>query len=366
MKAAKSHIIPLVLAALLATSSFCLAEVATIREGTAAGPQANAQSGIQSTVDAFRSDLGGANNGNAVGSEDSGRREVSWDGADNDAAPARLPSDFYNAIAPRGIKFRCIDVSDPENESDARGQFQVSADSTPAVLGTSAEFGNINATYPTAFSAFSSPRLFTCLNSYVIELDFFVPGTNQPAAVSGFGALFTDVDVSSTTSMEFFDADNNSLFSRNVLATSGNESLSFLGVSFTDSEVARVRITLGNSTVGANDITQGSSVDIVVLDNLIYGEPQLITSSSPDFGQLTKPVITKLNKKQITVSMDDFGSSVGYFLRSTCRLGSRRLISSNIYFSNSITIKKPRGKGCRFRYSIISGGSESDSSPVGK
>jgi len=50
----------------------------------------------------------------------------------------------------------------------------------------------------------------------------------------------------------------------------------FVGVSFTDAIIARVRITLGTGALGAavNDISAGGTTDVVVLDNVIYGEPR--------------------------------------------------------------------------------------------
>lgn len=243
--------------------------VRVIREATAAGPEANAQVGIQATVDAFRADLGDPNNGNTVGSQPAGRRQITWDGADNDSAPARLPGDFFNAIAPRGALFG----------GSARIQFQQSADATPSVPGTLAEFGNINATYPTAFATFSAPRLFASVTDLVIDVSFVTPGSLDPAAVSGFGAVFTDVDVAGSTKIEFFNTEGVRIFERAVLATAGNESLSFLGVAFHTPCIGRVRITSGNGALGVNDITQTpGNPDIVVMDDFIYGEPQAADS----------------------------------------------------------------------------------------
>lgn len=279
------------------------AAVSIIREATAAGPQASAQAGIQATFDAFRADLGSVNNGNAVGSQGTGLRLITWDGGDNDAAPARLPGDFFNAIAPRGAVFG----------GDPRLQFQVSADTTPAVPGTLTEFGNVNATYPTAFSAFSSPRLFSALNSNVFEVAFFIPGTDQPAAVSGFGAVFTDVDMANSSKIEYLDRHGNVLFERAVLATFGDESLSFLGVVFDESAIARVRITAGEAPLGANDITQAGANDIVALDDFVYGEPQpLATALISDrvlhvFGDNgANKISVKVGKTSTSVDIDGY------------------------------------------------------------
>jgi len=45
---------------------------------------------------------------------------------------------------------------------------------------------------------------------------------------------------------------------------------------FADAIIARVRITLGTGALGANfaDISAGGTVDVVVVDNLIYSEPR--------------------------------------------------------------------------------------------
>src|SRR5438067_848139 len=53
---------------------------------------------------------------------------------------------------------------------------------------------------------------------------------------------------------------------------------SFVGVTFADAIIARVRITLGTGALGANveDISAGGTVDVVVVDNLIYSEPRRI------------------------------------------------------------------------------------------
>jgi hypothetical protein len=49
-----------------------------------------------------------------------------------------------------------------------------------------------------------------------------------------------------------------------------NNGLSFLGVSFSNPVVRRVRIRYGNSALGPAD---GGSIDVAVMDDFIYGEP---------------------------------------------------------------------------------------------
>ena len=145
----------------------------------AAGPNALS---IQSTVDAFRAALGNPNNGNAAGVLASGRREINWDGggADTTTAPVTPFDVFLNT---RGARFttRGTGLSQAPPAGGPQGGLAVLFD---------------NPTYGLIFSAFSPLRLFTPVGSRITEGLFFVPGTNggAPATVSGFGAVFTDVD----------------------------------------------------------------------------------------------------------------------------------------------------------------------------
>ena len=85
-----------------------------------------------------------------------------------------------------------------------------------------------NPTYATIFNTFSPLRLFTPVDSNVTEALFFVSGSNGTVAakVSGFGAVFTDVDLpdgsgpgdkngnrQSSTRIECFGTDGGLIFS---------------------------------------------------------------------------------------------------------------------------------------------------------
>ena len=222
--------------------------------------------GIQATVDAYRTALGTLNP-NVAGSFNGGRREINWDGVpDALAAPNLLPADFFNVNSPRGAVF-----------STPGTGFEVSANAAVGPI----EFDNINPTYSSIFQTFSPQRLFTALGSNVMDVLFFVPGTNTPASVFGFGAVFTDVDLASTSSLEFFNLANVSLGT--FFVPTSNNGLSFLGVTFTDA-IGRVRITTGNTVLGPND---GAATDVVALDDFIYSEPQAAAATVPEPASLT-------------------------------------------------------------------------------
>jgi hypothetical protein len=228
------------------------------------------QADIQGAVNAFRTALGTLN-GNLPGSFSSGRREINWDGVpDALSATNSLPVDFFNtnpAGSPRGVVF-----------STPGSGFQVSAD-TSNPSGTTTQFGNLNGTYPGLFKAFSEERLFTAIDSNIIDVTFFVPGSNTLASVNGFGAVFSDVDLASSTTIQYFDQDGNSLGIFSVPAATGTETFSFLGVFFDGGEhVSKVRITSGNSALGPNE---SGSIDLVVMDDFIYGEPHATAAPLP-------------------------------------------------------------------------------------
>lgn len=248
----------LILAAVFALVSSTVFGAAVTFQACGANPAA-----IQPTVDSFRTALG-ALNPNTAGSFPSGRREINWDGVpDASAAPNNLPANFFNVNSPRGVVF-----------STPGTGFQVSANSGVAPI----EFDNINVTYSSIFQTFSPQRLFTALGSPIMDVNFFVPGSSTPATTIGFGAVFTDVDVASTTSIQFFDAQSTSLGT--FTSATANNGLCFLGVLFNAGEtVGRVRITSGNAALGPIDSPPGT--DVVVMDDFIYAEPQGAVTPTP-------------------------------------------------------------------------------------
>jgi hypothetical protein len=218
---------------------------------------------IQAAVNRYRSLLG-PDNGGAPGGLPQGRREISWDSVpDQFAEPNALPADFFNApIAPRA---RGAILTTPGNHVAVSA-----APNNPS--GAAVRFGDINPTYASRFHTFSPPRLFSPIGSNIVNLSFRVPGTNKPAAVRGFGAVYTDVDIPEKTGFRYYDVRGRLLGSFSVPAKP--RGLSFLGVRFPGAVVARVRIEYGNHALGPKD---SARIDVAVMDNFIYGEPQAVT-----------------------------------------------------------------------------------------
>jgi hypothetical protein len=216
---------------------------------------------VAAAVDEFRDLLGSPNNGGAPGRFDTGRREINWDGVEDDfASPNFLPNDYFNdteAPRARGIRF-----------STPGDGVQVSADADNQ-FGAARRFGNINPEYSDSFVTFSEERLFSPIGSNIVELRFTVPGQpNLGATISGFGAVYTGVDRAETSSFEFFDRQSFSLGKFEVPVSENG--LSFLGVKFPKSAIAIVRIEYGNSALGPDE---SATVDVAVMDDFLYSEP---------------------------------------------------------------------------------------------
>lgn len=229
--------------------------------GTGATPEE-----LKPTVDAYKQELGGQDNGGEPGSKPTGYRTIVWDGVPDDlAAPNDYPADFFNA--PTAPRARGAILKTPGTS------LQVSAKAGNPT-NTPPRFGNINPSYPDIFKTYSAERLFSPLGSNIVDLEFFVPGTNIPAVVRGYGAVYTDVDTDHTA-FEYFDAKGNSL---GVFGTPiSNNGLSFLGVVYDEPIIHRVRIEYGTVSLGPDD---SAANDVAVMDDFIYGEPQAIAGAA--------------------------------------------------------------------------------------
>jgi hypothetical protein len=188
-----------------------------------------------------------------------GHREINWDGVPADMVNKALPGDFFNptdngALAgrQRGLTYASVG-----------GEFRVS----------NTNFAEVNAGAANQFSSFSGDKSFANISSSLWDAEFQVAGQAVPATVKGFGAVFADVDLDNTTSLEFFSNDR-SLGKFFVPAKSAGSNFSFLGVYFKNEKVTRVRVGHdGRLNEGLNDISNGGTRDLIVMDDFLYDEP---------------------------------------------------------------------------------------------
>jgi hypothetical protein len=234
---------------------------------------------VTAAIAAFKAAIGGSDNGSATGSQGSGYRQITWDDVpDASATPVFLPKDYYDTISLRGFLF---------SDSSAYRMWEVSA-VEPNANGTPALFGNRNAVFPSLYTTYSPGRIMRSAgtdNPFYIDLK--IPGSSEVASVSGFGAVFIDVDRENLSSLEFYDAENRSLGTFFVPPASGTKTVSFLGVIFPPGagRISRVRIQPGYVHVQQPQDEEGGR-DLVALDDFIYAEPQrvgapTITITSP-------------------------------------------------------------------------------------
>lgn len=232
--------------------------------------------GVTAVVDQFRAALGTLNP-NTPGSLSTGRREINWDGVpDTSASPNAFPPDFFNG--PTAGRARGAVFSTPGSG------FEVSADSDNPTS-SAVDFGSIDASYEGIFRPFSPQRLFMSIGSTVTNVEFFVPGSTDPADVAGFGAVFTDVDTATGAKIEWLDREGGLLASYHVpVGATASESFSMLGAKFdAPYRVASVRITSGSAALQSGlieDIAAGR--DLVVMDDFIYAEPNALTVCAVD------------------------------------------------------------------------------------
>ena len=208
---------------------------------------------IAPAVAQYRALLGEPNNGAALGERFHGRREITWDGV-----PAALTNtdDFpADGFLNRGTLFSTPGIG-----------FRVSNNNLT----------DINEVYVHEFIFFSPVRTFIAAGSNIMDVDIFIPGSSTRALTTGFGVVFSDVDREGSTRLEFYDAAGSLLYTAVAPARSDERGLSFVGVVYDSPIVARVRIISGDGALGAavRDISNGGSLDLVVMDDFLLGEPR--------------------------------------------------------------------------------------------
>jgi hypothetical protein len=213
---------------------------------------------ITVTITQFRDALGQPANGGKAGQQSTGRREINWDGVpatfDNNN---NFPGDFFNTKVKAGAVIT----------SEGTG-----------LRNSSNDFADLNPAYAAQFEPFSKPKMFASIGSPLMDLTFRVAGSDTPAAVTGVGIVFSDVDRDGSASIKLFDAKGRNLGRYFAPVRSDATGLSFVGVVFDAAIVAQVTIAAGEAPIdaGLQDLSDGGLRDLVVTDNFLFGEPQAL------------------------------------------------------------------------------------------
>lgn len=212
---------------------------------------------ISDEIDAFRMLLGDPlNNSTGV---NGGRREINWDGVADDLVGQPLPSRLFNPTgpnAPVGMQRGLAYISG--------GAFQVS----------NVNFSNINEHAGSELVPYSGSKVFANISANDWEIEFEVPGQQVGAAVRGFGAVFTDVDLENSVSLEFFNQ-NESLGKYFVPTRTDDHPFSFFGLHIKKGgKITRVLVSHpAKISDGRIDVSNGGTDDLLALDDFFYDEP---------------------------------------------------------------------------------------------
>jgi uncharacterized protein (TIGR03118 family) len=236
-------------------------------------------------LSAFTAAIGGVNNGATASPQSGGFRTINWDAVKLDG------TDFggqTTVIDPGHV------VGIPTNRFQERGvQFEVVyAVSGPASATDPSTFSTVNPSVTNLFPAFSPSNTFAMFNDNGIDFRFVLAsshtGTPVQAASSGFGAIFRNVRIANTTSIEYFNGDTS--LGKFFVPVGGAGQAEFLGELFGSPIVTRVSITLGTDVLfsfdgvhfsagGIDDPANGHN--LAVTDDFAYAEPVGPTAGQP-------------------------------------------------------------------------------------
>jgi hypothetical protein len=233
----------------------------------------------------FRTAIGGTDNGAVAAPQNGGFRTINWDAVKLDGTDFGGPPNT-TVIDPGKT------VAIPLDRFQERGVFfgavyAVSTDQQPG-----GAFADVNPNAAGLFNSFSPHNVFAMMNDNGIDFKFVAPSVHTTDLVSagsrGFGAVFENVTLPNTTSIEYFH-DGVSLGKFFVPTTTKGQQV-FLGELFNDPIVTNVVLTLGTDVIFKFDGTNFSAggVDdpannhnLVTVDDWVYAEPVPLANGFP-------------------------------------------------------------------------------------
>jgi len=265
--------------------------VGALFAGTLAPSALNAQTiftgtgtaGATTSLNSFRTAIGGVNNGTAPPPHATGRREINWDGV------ALNNTDF-------GGNVTVIDnnktVGIAVNRFQARGAL---FEEVYAVSGDG--FASVNPGTAGQFPAFSPTKTFAMFNDTSIGMSFVFASNPATAPIQagtrGFGAIFLDVETANTSSIEYFNGSTS--LGKFFVPVGGSTEPEFLGVLFDSPIVTSVELTVGTDVLfsfngstftpgGSEDLRNGH--DFAVVDDFIFAEPVQAVPEPSAYGMM--------------------------------------------------------------------------------
>lgn len=151
------------------------------------------------------------------------------------------------------------------------------------------DFSDVNPAFGGNLISFTQDATFAPLGTTITDVTFHVASTSQPAVISGMGVVFISVDDEQASSIELFDESNASIakvvvpprslgpfpFGGPIESAPDAIPFSFAGYVDRSARIARVRITSGAIPVDLATLNDSPGTpDVVVLDDIYYGEPK--------------------------------------------------------------------------------------------
>jgi hypothetical protein len=236
-------------------------------------------------LNSFEAAIGGVNNGANPPPKPNGFRVITWDGVALDG------TDFGGSTT---VIVNGKVVGIPLNRFEERGAFfeEIYAVSGPASATDQSTFSSVNGNVLGLFPAFSPTKTFAMFNDNTIGLSFVLAGTHTttpvPAATRGFGAIFLNVRLANTTSIEYFNGARSLGKFFAPVGTAGQAE--FLGVLFATPIVTSVQIVCGTDALftfdgvhftGTTTDNPGTNHNLVVTDDFVYAEPVPAVNAQP-------------------------------------------------------------------------------------
>jgi hypothetical protein len=270
-------------------------------------------------LSAFEAAIGGANNGANPPPKTGGFRTINWDGV-------KLDGTDFGGITTVISNNNVVGI--PINRFQERGVLfeEIYAVSGPTSSSNQSTFVAVNPNVSNLFRAFSPSNTFAMFNDNTIGLRFVLPGAHTsrpvPAATRGFGAIFRNVQIANSTSIEYFNGVRS--LGKSFVQAGAQGQAEFLGVLFSSPVVTSVQIICGTDAIftfngstfaGSTTDDPNNGHNLVATDDFAYAEPTTATNAQPALAPTAGTTFTGLvarfsdldpngNAKNFTASID--------------------------------------------------------------
>jgi hypothetical protein len=248
---------------------------------------ATGQPTAASALQSFEAAIGGVNNKATPAPQGSGFRTINWDGVKTDGSDAAAGPNSTVVIGSKTVGI-------PLDRFQTNGVFfgAVYAVSGDGFTQVNPSVGPTTTTPNGLFTPFSTPNTFAMFNDNGIDFKFVVPSPDNSTIVSaatrGFGAIFINVELPNTTTIQYFNGNN--LLDTESAPVGGKGNAVFVGALFKDQIVTRVVLTLGTDVLFSFDGTtakpgpvadDGVNHNLVVTDDWAFPEPAATPNGLP-------------------------------------------------------------------------------------